>query len=56
MSRIRDECVVENGEIRPGRLMSCSLSFDHRHLDGAEATLFINELAENIEQPSRAIA
>lgn len=56
MSRTRDECVIDDGQVRPGRVMSCSLSFDHRHLDGAEATHFINDLTESLERPVRAIA
>jgi pyruvate dehydrogenase E2 component (dihydrolipoamide acetyltransferase) len=55
MSRIRDEPVVDDGQVRPGRLMSCSLSFDHRYLDGGEATRFINELTLNFERPLRVL-
>lgn len=56
MSRIRDEPVVDDGAVVAGRVMACSLSFDHRYLDGAEATMFINELTELIEHPIRALA
>lgn len=55
MSRIRDEPVVEHGVVRAGRQMSCSLSFDHRYIDGAEATGFINDLTELIERPVRVL-
>jgi pyruvate/2-oxoglutarate dehydrogenase complex dihydrolipoamide acyltransferase (E2) component len=51
MSRIRDEAVVDGGVVRPGRMMSCSLSFDHRYIDGAEATSFINNLTSLIGHP-----
>lgn len=51
MSRIRDEAVVDDGVVRPGRMMSCSLSFDHRYIDGAEATSFINDLTSLIGHP-----
>ena len=51
MSRIRDEAVVDDGVVRPGRMMSCSLSFDHRYIDGAEATSFINNLTSLIGHP-----
>jgi pyruvate/2-oxoglutarate dehydrogenase complex dihydrolipoamide acyltransferase (E2) component len=51
MSRIRDEAVIDDGVIRPGRIMSCSLSFDHRYIDGAEATSFINDLTSLIGHP-----
>jgi pyruvate/2-oxoglutarate dehydrogenase complex dihydrolipoamide acyltransferase (E2) component len=55
MSRIRDEPVVDDGTISPGRVMSCSLSFDHRYIDGAEATGFINDLTFLIEHPVRVL-
>lgn len=55
MSRIRDEPVVDDGVVRAGRIMSCSLSFDHRYLDGAEATAFINDLTELIEHPVQVL-
>ncbi|MFT7473802.1 MAG: pyruvate/2-oxoglutarate dehydrogenase complex dihydrolipoamide acyltransferase (E2) component [Verrucomicrobiales bacterium] len=56
MSRIRDEAVVDDGVVRAGRMMSCSLSFDHRYIDGAEATAFINELTSLIENPVTGLA
>ena len=36
--------------------MSCSLSFDHRYIDGAEATVFINDLANYLQNPQQALA
>jgi pyruvate/2-oxoglutarate dehydrogenase complex dihydrolipoamide acyltransferase (E2) component len=56
MSRIRDEPVVEAGNIVAGRVMSCSLSFDHRYIDGEDATRFINEITEMIEHPLVAMS
>jgi pyruvate/2-oxoglutarate dehydrogenase complex dihydrolipoamide acyltransferase (E2) component len=32
-------------------MMACSLSFDHRYIDGMEATAFINDLAAALESP-----
>jgi pyruvate dehydrogenase E2 component (dihydrolipoamide acetyltransferase) len=55
MSRIRDEPVVENGAVRAGRQMTCSVSFDHRYLDGAEATSFVNDVTAFIEHPVRVL-
>ena len=36
--------------------MAASLSFDHRYIDGADATYFINDLAALFECPERALA
>lgn len=56
MSRTRDEAVVDDGVVRPGRVMSCSLSFDHRYIDGAEATAFINDLTSLVDHPAQGLA
>jgi pyruvate/2-oxoglutarate dehydrogenase complex dihydrolipoamide acyltransferase (E2) component len=55
-SRIQDRPRVQAGELCAGPMMNCSLSFDHRYIDGAEATVFINDLAEYLEQPELALA
>ena len=41
--------VVRNGEIVPREMMYLSLSFDHRIVDGGEATRFLNEVVRRIE-------
>jgi len=35
--------------------MTCSVSFDHRYLDGAEATSFVNDFTAFIEHPVRVL-
>ncbi len=55
-SRIQERPRVKDGELGAGPMMNCSLSFDHRYIDGAEATMFINDLAEFLEQPELALA
>lgn len=55
-SRLRDEAIVRHGSVVAGRTMVCSLSFDHRYIDGAEVTEFINQLTEYLEQPVRILA
>ncbi len=55
-SRIQDRPRVVGGLLTAGPMMNCSLSFDHRYIDGAEATVFINDLAECLEQPELALA
>jgi pyruvate dehydrogenase E2 component (dihydrolipoamide acetyltransferase) len=44
---------VVNGEIVPRDVMTLSLSFDHRIVDGAEAGRFLRYLADLIERPAR---
>jgi pyruvate/2-oxoglutarate dehydrogenase complex dihydrolipoamide acyltransferase (E2) component len=41
--------VVRDGEIVPREMMYLSLSFDHRIVDGGEATRFLNEVLRRIE-------
>lgn len=43
--------VVEDGAVRAGMRMKATISADHRVSDGAEAALFMRELASYIEQP-----
>jgi len=41
--------VVRDGEVVPRDMMYMSLSFDHRIVDGGEATRFLNEVVRRIE-------
>jgi len=41
--------VVRDGEVVPREMMYLSLSFDHRIVDGGEATRFLNEVVRRIE-------
>ena len=41
--------VVRDGEVVPRAMMYLSLSFDHRIVDGGEATRFLNEVVRRIE-------
>ncbi len=49
---LRDEVVVRDGEVRPGRVMTMTLSADHRIIDGLIAAKFIARLKELLENPS----
>ena len=49
--RIKEIPVVHNGKVVPGKVMGVSLAFDHRVVDGAEATYFMNEIIRHIEDP-----
>lgn len=44
--------VVDKGQIYVGHVMNCSLSVDHRILDGAVAARFLKEIQSNIENPA----
>jgi pyruvate dehydrogenase E2 component (dihydrolipoamide acetyltransferase) len=51
IGRINQKPVVVNGEIKVGNVMPLSLSVDHRMVDGAEATEFLNDVATGIADP-----
>lgn len=48
---IREEAVVKNGQIVPGKRMKVTLSSDHRVVDGAKAAEFLNTLKQMLENP-----
>ena len=51
IGRINQQPVVADGEIRVGNVMPLSLSVDHRMVDGAEATEFLNDVAAGVSDP-----
>ena len=51
VSRINQRPRVTAGRLESGPLLAASLSFDHRYIDGAEATAFINDLVAQLEAP-----
>jgi len=51
VGRISDKAVVVNKQIVVRSIMSLSLSFDHRVLDGAPAARFLQRLREILESP-----
>jgi pyruvate dehydrogenase E2 component (dihydrolipoamide acetyltransferase) len=51
IGRINQQPVVVNGEIKVGNVMPLSLSVDHRMVDGAEATEFLNDVAAGLADP-----
>jgi pyruvate/2-oxoglutarate dehydrogenase complex dihydrolipoamide acyltransferase (E2) component len=50
VSRITDRPRVVAGKLEAGPVMACTLSFDHRFIDGAEGTAFINDLNDDFRQ------
>ncbi len=51
----REEVIVTNGAMRIGRVMTMTLSADHRIVDGMLAAKFFARLKEILEQPTRII-
>ncbi|MBD3210141.1 2-oxo acid dehydrogenase subunit E2 [Candidatus Micrarchaeota archaeon] len=49
--RIKDLPLVIEGKVVPRKVMGISLSFDHRVVDGADATYFMNEIKRHLEDP-----
>lgn len=52
---VRDEPVVREGQIVPGRRMRLTVSADHRVTDGAEAARFLQSLREILENPLQLV-
>jgi pyruvate dehydrogenase E2 component (dihydrolipoamide acetyltransferase) len=53
---VRDEPVVEDGAVVPGKLMTVTLSVDHRPVDGVVAARWLAALRELLEHPVRMLA
>ncbi|MFI0443816.1 dihydrolipoamide acetyltransferase family protein [Actinomadura sp. 6N118] len=53
---VRDEPVVRDGQIVPGKRMAVTASFDHRAIDGATGAKFLARLVELLEQPLLIVA
>ena len=52
---IKNTPVIKNGEIVPGNIMKVTLSCDHRIVDGATGSAFLNTLKELIEDPIKIL-
>jgi pyruvate dehydrogenase E2 component (dihydrolipoamide acetyltransferase) len=53
---IAQEPVVKNGQIVPGNVMNVTLSCDHRVVDGATGSAFLQTLKSLLEEPLRMLA
>ena len=49
---IKDQAVVEQGQVTVGKRMWLGMSCDHRVVDGAVGAAFLGEVAKRIEQPA----
>ena len=52
---VRPQPWVHRGELAVRQVMTLSLSFDHRVVDGAEGARFLKDVADILQQPGRAI-
>ena len=48
---IREDVIVRDGAMKPGRVMSMTLSSDHRIIDGTQGAQFMARLSEVLENP-----
>ncbi len=55
VGQVREEPVVENGVVTPGKRLALTLSCDHRVIDGAVGASFLAELRALIEHPMRVL-
>lgn len=51
IGRITEQPVVKNGELAVGTVLPLSISVDHRIVDGAEVSRFINTVMEYLSDP-----
>jgi pyruvate dehydrogenase E2 component (dihydrolipoamide acetyltransferase) len=51
-----DRPVVDNGELAVGKVMTITLSCDHRAIDGALAAVFLDRLQKLLENPASILA
>ncbi len=52
VGRVADRPLVRNGEVQPARLMTVTLSCDHRVVDGVTAAAFLGEFGRLLENPA----
>jgi pyruvate dehydrogenase E2 component (dihydrolipoamide acetyltransferase) len=55
ISAVREAVLVKDGAMRAGRVMSLTLSVDHRVVDGALAAQFMARLRELLESPEKLL-
>src|SRR5690606_17037728 len=55
VGRIKQTPIVKNGEIVPGNVMKVTLSCDHRAVDGAVGSAFLQTLKGFLEDPVRIL-
>ncbi len=56
VSAIRETVIVNNGSMSPGRILTMTLSADHRVVDGLLAAKFMARLKEILENPTEELS
>ena len=55
MSRARLQPVVHDGQVVPRLMLTLSLSYDHRVIDGADGARFTRRLCDMLENPLKML-
>lgn len=55
IAAVRESVIVKDGAMKPARVMTMTLSVDHRVVDGALAAAFMAKLKERLEAPEMLV-
>ncbi len=55
MHAIKERAIVEDGKVVAAPMMYIALSYDHRIIDGKDAVLFLVDIKNQLENPSRML-
>jgi 2-oxoglutarate dehydrogenase E2 component (dihydrolipoamide succinyltransferase) len=55
MHTIKERAIVENGQVVAAPMMYVAISYDHRIIDGKDAVLFLIDIKNQLENPSRML-
>ncbi len=55
MHTIKERAIVENGQVIAAPMMYVAISYDHRIIDGKDAVLFLVDIKNQLENPSRML-
>ena len=55
MHAIKEQAVVENGQVTAAPMMYVAISYDHRIIDGKDAVLFLVDIKNQLENPQRML-
>ena len=55
MHAIKEQAIVENGQVTVAPMMYVAISYDHRIIDGKDAVLFLVDIKNQLENPQRML-
>ena len=55
MHAIKEQAIVENGQVVVAPMMYIAISYDHRIIDGKDAVLFLVDIKNQLENPQRML-